>query len=341
MKLFTRILLVLLCAAMVLAAPFTLSSPTMLGDARWLLTEEDGSDWDAGARLLDFLMPAARAEEAAHELPYDFSAAPKPAASGYTDTGYQDETIQVEMETREENGVIWRIAYVTIASPSQLRITLAGDFNKNGVYTSTKTAKVQAMAEKSNAVVAINGDYFSDDQDKRCFEFRMGKTVNKKTPKPNRLKDILVIDTEGDFHTYVQSNGVKTDKKGNATIEGFDGEILHAFTFGPALVQQGNQLLMNSKYGYNPNGREPRAAIGQLGKLQYVLVVAEGRGESRGVTHQEIADFMYLLGCQEAYNLDGGGSAALYFNGDYYNDLAGSERAVSDIIYFATALPEA
>ena len=341
MKLFTRILLVLLCAAMVLAAPFTLSSPTMLGDARWRLTEEDDSDWDAGARLLDFLMPAARAEEAARELPYDFSAAPKPAASGYTDTGYQDETIQVEMETREENGVIWRIAYVTIASPSQLRITLAGDFNKNGVYTSTKTAKVQAMAEKSNAVVAINGDYFSDDQDKRCFEFRMGKTVNKKTPKPNRLKDILVIDTEGDFHTYVQSNGVKTDKKGNATIEGFDGEILHAFTFGPALVQQGNQLLMNSKYGYNPNGREPRAAIGQLGKLQYVLVVAEGRGESRGVTHQEIADFMYLLGCQEAYNLDGGGSVALYFNGDYYNDLAGSERAVSDIIYFATALPEA
>ena len=69
MKLFTRILLVLLCAAMVLAAPFTLSSPTMLGDARWLLTEDDGSDWDAGARLLDFLMPAARAEEAAHELP--------------------------------------------------------------------------------------------------------------------------------------------------------------------------------------------------------------------------------------------------------------------------------
>jgi len=348
MKLYVRILLAVLCALMVLSMPFAVSSPAMLGEAQWEATqEEDG--WEEG--LLRFLLPTAYAEEDAapvYTLPYDFSAAPAPRADGYTDEGYSDESITVTMETRHENNVIWRIAWVEIKDPSQLRITLAGDFNKKGVYTSTKTAKVKAMAQKSNAVVALNGDYFADDQVKRCFEFRMFQPVNSKVPKTNKTKDILIIDELGNFHTFIKSKGITVDKKAKLneklqdmiTAEGVEGKILHAFTFGPALVQQGEQLIMDKNYGYNPNGREPRTAIGQMGPLSYVMVVAEGRGDSVGVTHQELADFMFLLGCQEAYNLDGGGTAAMYYNGDYYNDLAGSERAVSDIIYFASAVTE-
>lgn len=348
MKLPVRIVLMALCAAILLLMPFVLSSPVMLGEAQWEATmalegEEEG--------LVRWLVPSAYAEdtqEAAYALPYDFSAAPAPKAEGFTETGYADETITVEMETREEDGVIWRIAWVDIKDPSQLRITLAGDFNKKGVYTSTKTAKVKAMAEKSNAIVALNGDYFADDQVKRCFELRMFQPVNSKVPKTNKTKDILIIDEFGDFHTFIKSQGITVGKKAklndslqeNITAEGVEGKILHAFTFGPALVQKGNQLIMDTDYGYNPNGREPRAAIGQMGPLSYVMVVAEGRGESVGVTHQELADFMFMLGCQEAYNLDGGGTAAMYYNGEYFNDLAGSERAVSDIIYFATAVTE-
>ena len=69
------------------------------------------------------------------------------------------------------------------------------------------------------------------------------------------------------------------------------------------------------------------------------MVIAEGRGESKGVTHQELADFMGGLDCQNAFNLDGGGSATMIFNGQYYNALGGSPRSMSDIIYFATAVP--
>ena len=347
MKLPVRIALMALCVAIVLLMPFVLSSPAMLGEAQWEATmalegEEEG--------LVRWLVPSAYAEDAApvHTLPYDFVPAPAPREDSFTETGYADETITVEMETREEDGVIWRIAWVDIKDPSQLRITLAGDFNKKGVYTSTKTAKVKAMAEKSNAIVALNGDYFADDQVKRCFEFRFFQPVNSKVPKTNKTKDILIIDEFGDFHTFIKSEGITVSKKAklneslqeNITAEGVEGRILHAFTFGPALVQKGNHLEVDTGYGYNPNGREPRSAIGQLGKLSYVMVIAEGRGESVGVTHQELADFMFLLGCQEAYNLDGGGTAAMYYNGEYFNDLAGSERAVSDIIYFATALTE-
>lgn len=341
MKLPVRIVLMVLCVAMILALPFTISSPSMVGEAQWEVM-------DAMEEGLLRLFPAACAEEN-FALPYDFTPGAVLNPAGFTEEGYQDESITVRMETREENNVIYRIAFVDIKDPSQLRITLAGDFNKKGIYTSTKTAKVKAMAEKSNAVVALNGDYFADDQVKRCFEIRMFQSVNSNALKTNKTKDILIIDENGNFHTFLKSQGITVGK--NATnskenlqdlieAEGVEGKILHAFTFGPALVKDGNHLEVDTGYGYNPNGREPRSAIGQMGPLSYVMVIAEGRGESVGVTHQELADFMFLLGCEEAYNLDGGGTAAMYYNGDYYNDLAGSERAVSDIIYFASAVTE-
>jgi len=157
----------------------------------------------------------------------------------------------------------------------------------------------------------------------------MGQKLRNKS---NKLRDILIIDEKGDFHTFIRSQGLD---------EFLDGEhtIVNAFTFGPALVKEGELLTTDPEYKYNPNGKEPRAAIGQLGKLSYVMVIAEGRGESVGVTHQGLADFMYSLGCMEAYNLDGGGSAAMVYNGEYYNDLSSSERSLSDMIYFASAVP--
>ncbi|MBR6810786.1 MAG: hypothetical protein IKM64_10945, partial [Clostridia bacterium] len=121
MKLPVRIALMALCVAIVLLMPFVLSSPAMLGEAQWEATmalegEEEG--------LVRWLVPSAYAEDAApvHTLPYDFAPAPAPREDGYTETGYADETITVEMETREEDGVIWRIAWVDIKDPSQLRV---------------------------------------------------------------------------------------------------------------------------------------------------------------------------------------------------------------------------
>ena len=44
---------------------------------------------------------------------------------------------------------------------------------------------------------------------------------------------------------------------------------------------------------------------------------------------------MVDLGCQVAYNLDGGGSSTMYFDGDVINRPQGTdnERGTSDILY--------
>ena len=318
MKNSIRWILAAVCALLVLSAAVAIPSPELIEDGLWE---------DEGAFLR--LFPSANAEEEAlvsRDLPRDFSGGMPPDPDGVSEDGYRDDSIEVKLSTIEENNVVWRVIDVRVGSPTQLRTATAGKLS------SSKTALPSRMAEAKNAVVAINGDYFSNDPQKTTFEYRMGEKVRAKT---NRKKDVLIIDENGDFHTYVNFPVLKL--LDDFYAEGH--EIVQAFTFGPVLVQDSLRLTMDSGYGYNPNGREPRAAIGQLGLLHYVLVVAEGRSEdSKGATHQELADFMYDLGCREAFNLDGGNSATLIFNGTYYMSYRTekNERAQSDIIYFAT-----
>ncbi len=70
-------------------------------------------------------------------------------------------------------------------------------------------------------------------------------------------------------------------------------------------------------------------------------MVVNGRTDaSEGVTLAEFADIMVEIDAQQAYNLDGGNSATLAFNGQVYNDKPQAERSVTDIIYFASAIGE-
>lgn len=327
MKKSIRSLLCVLLALMLLSLPLLVPSGSMLAEyqSRWL-----DWTWDSEA-LVKLLFPRALAEEApSYDLPLDFTPGMTPNPAGYTADGYQDDSISVRLETREEDGVIWRLAFVQVKSPSQLRTGIAGSS-----VSSSRVALVSSMADKYNAVIAISGDYYANDPAKTTFEYRMG---NKIRSKSNKKKDILIIDENGDFHLFVKSDKARMD-----AFNASGHTIVNAFTFGPALVSDGNPLTMDTGYGYNPTGREPRMAIGQLDTLSYVLALAEGRTEdSKGVTHQELADYMYDLGCLQAFNLDGGNTATMVFNGNYYQQkTVNSERAQSDFIYFATAVDPA
>ena len=326
MKLPVRILLSLLCAAMVLSSLFVVSSPSILEDALWEMQDElDSAAEESG--LVSLFVSAARAEETSEfSLPMDTSAGMKPDASLFTPDGYEDASIRVQMETREEDDVVWRIAWVEIASPTQLRTAYAGKTIKKDT-----TGLVTVMAKQHNAIVAINGDNYTNEKAKHSFIYRMGE---KRQDKLNKQKDILIIDENGDFHTFIKSVGADKFEKDTGH------KIVNAFMFGPALVQNGEVLTLDKEYNFNPNGREPRCAIGQLDTLSYVLVIANGRGNSGsdGATHKELAEFMASLGCQEAYNLDGGNSAIMVYNNEIYNYKA-RERDVADVIYFATAVP--
>jgi len=256
-------------------------------------------------------------------LPVDETPGYVPNPEAFTETGYEDESISVKMEIIEKDGVQFHVAHVTIQHPSQLRTALAGK------YGTTKTNKPSNIANKNNAVVAMNGDYYS----KRDYGLviRQGTFYRKKASK---VLDFLAIDENGDFHILP-----KTDA---AQLKELMAEhtIVNGFTFGPALVIDGAVQEMPEKYEFNIHRKEPRSAIGQVGKLSYVLVVADGRTDaSEGVKCADLAVFMKEdMQCTQAFALDGGGTATLVYNGEIYNHPKGGERSSSDIIYFATTV---
>ena len=153
----------------------------------------------------------------------------------------------------------------------------------------------------------------------------------------SRLMDVLVIDEDGDFHIL--------DRPVKGSIGGTVGgkRILQAFSFGPALVENGQAFTAfegEQKWiDMSANDRRQRMCICQTGPLSYRMVCCAGpfRGNS-GMTLREFADLVASLGVKTAYNLDGGDSTSLFFyKGRINNYGSTSQRKLRDIIYFASA----
>lgn len=262
---------------------------------------------------------------AENTLTMDFTPGYVAEESNYTEDGYQDETLTVTMERVWIGKAQYNVARVKIADASQLRIGLAAPFGKK------KTNKISTIARDNHAVVAIGGDYYGNEEG--GYVVRMGEVYRK---KPLKSRDMLVTDSKGNFHILKNSDAAQLKELMSA-----EDSIVNVFNFGPALVIDGELQTMPEKYNYNIDGMEPRCAIGQLGELEYLLVVVDGRDAdgSKGCTVAELAQFMYDQGCTQAYNLDGGNSALMYFHGENYSKKSvGAERSVSDIIYFSTGI---
>lgn len=278
------------------------------------------------AWLTCLLMGGAACAEVTTEispLPWDMSPGYEANPDDYSADGFYDASLRVEISTQRRADADFYIAHIKIKHASQLRTGVAS-------VLGGKTNKITAMAEGFHAVLAINGDYFSDRD--AGLVIRQGETLREKA---SPLYDMLLIDAQGNFHIVKRDNQEMLDFYLAGALD-----IRNVFSFGPALVVDGEKQEIPEKYSFAPHYKNPRAAIGQVGELEYVCVVVDGRSdESAGVTLETLADVMAQLGCTQAFNLDGGNSATLVLGGVIYNDKSpGNERSVSDIIYFATTV---
>ena len=115
--------------------------------------------------------------------------------------------------------------------------------------------------------------------------------------------------------------------------------MVNLLAFGPSLVENGQITVSSSSEVGQAMSSNPRTAIGIIDENHYIIVVSDGRtSESAGLSLYQLAEVMQSYGVQTAYNLDGGGSSTLYFNGQVINKPTTngniSERSVSDIVYF-------
>lgn len=248
-----------------------------------------------------------------------------PCVSQPYDYSYTDEERQIVVDVMGRNGVVCYVADVQIARPEQLRAVIARE-NGNG-----STQALSDIVAGQNAVLAINGDDYGTHRYGTII--RNGQLLRA----ADTTRNMLIVDQNGDFSVRIDRKNEKPKALG---AELMDKGTWQTLEFGPALVENGQACTFSKAFDListKPTRREPRTAIGQIGTLHYVVVVADGRqeGYSIGMTLPELQDLMLELGAQTALNLDGGGSAEMWFNGEVISrPSGGTERKITDIICF-------
>ena len=249
------------------------------------------------------------------------SAASSDTTASSSSTTYSDGNITVTLKEYRENDSTIYVADVQLTDSSYLKTALA-----QGSYGRNVTETTSEIAESVNAILAVNGDYYGAQE--KGYVIRNG-TLYRDTAIDNQ--EDLVIYEDGSFGIINESEVTAQE-----LIE--DGAV-QTLSFGPALVQNGTITVSENEEVGQAMASNPRTAIGIIDDNHYVFVVSDGRtSESAGLSLYELAAFMDSLGVKTAYNLDGGGSSTMYFNGSVVNNptTGGStskERSVSDIVY--------
>jgi exopolysaccharide biosynthesis protein len=247
-----------------------------------------------------------------------------------TGTSYTSGSSSINISTvttgSGDSTVTYYVADVVLDDATTLRSAFANDsFGENITETTS------AIAEDNNAVFAINGDYYG---------FRDTGIV---------IRNGVVFRDEGARQglAFYRDGTVKVYDETSTTAEQLvaDG-VWNTLSFGPSLLDNGQvaagieDVEVDTNFGnHSIQGEQPRTAVGVIDDNHLVFVVVDGRspGYSAGVTMTGLAEIMQGLGATTAYNIDGGGSSTMYFNGSLVNNPLGQnkERGTSDILYIA------
>lgn len=246
---------------------------------------------------------------------------------GTTMQYYRDDSILVITWKEVYDERCCTMAEIKVAHGSQFRRRLAEDS-----YSSSVQFYASEMAKASNAVVASNADFYA---------FRtLGVTVYQRQlfrAAPDRL-DTCFITSSGDM-LFARAGELTDAGQINRYVQ--ENDVLFSLSFGPVLVDNG-QLQYCASYPIGEiDTQYSRAGIGMLGDLHYLLMTVNHTDGRPRANVNQFGQYMYEKGCIKAYNLDGGQTSEIVMNGKPVNYIDfGAERTVSDIIYFASALPE-
>ena len=241
-----------------------------------------------------------------------------------TDTSYSDDNISITLTEKTVNNTQVYVADVTVSSAEYLKTALA-----NNTYGTNVTAKTSETAANNNAILAVNGDYYGANS--TGYVIRNG-VVYRDTVREDASNGDLAIYKDGSFKIIYEN-----EISANQLVE--DG-VVNLLAFGPALVEN-SEIVVDTKSEVGQSmASNPRTAIGIIDEKHYIIIVSDGRtSESQGLSLYEMAEVMKSYGVKTAYNLDGGGSSTMYFNGQVINKPTTngniSERAVSDIVYIS------
>ena len=243
---------------------------------------------------------------------------------------YLDETILALVWQNDEHGAVGTFAEVIIADASQLRRKLADD-----TFGTLQYYYPSDFAAQTNAVVAGSGDFYNSGRPDYGLYVYDGQLM-----RANLHDGQSCFFTENGDMLFIYEDRFESEEEAQHFLD--ENRIPFSLSFGPVLIDHGEDV---TPYDY-PLGEVrdtyARCAVGQLGERHYLLMTinCESPDHYVYVTLRQAADSMIAHGCQNAYTLDGGQTGSILIGGQLINPVQfGAEREMSDIFYFATALP--
>lgn len=226
---------------------------------------------------------------------------------------YQSDTLRVAINKVQENEITYYVADIWIKRIDVFQTAFAKDQYGQGIHE-----EPVKMAADNNAVVAVTGDYYGARA--KGVVIRNGELY-----RDTSLDDICVLFADGVMETYTRDEF--------SIDSAIERRAYQAWSFGPQLLSDGQPI---EEFSSTIKGKNPRCALGYYEPGHYCLVVVDGRqpGYSVGMTLTELSRVFYGLGCKSAYNLDGGQTAMMIFNGAPVNQAYKGGRQCSDIICF-------
>jgi len=233
---------------------------------------------------------------------------------------YLSDTSEIKIFELKELGYRGYIAKIKLFDPDVFKLSLAE--GQLGKLETTSDA-----AERTGAILAINGGGFGAGRVDGNLVSTMiggavvdGNHVKEFVPKTNEDIFFVGINRQGDL-----VGGVPKSFDEVKAMKPYQG-----VSFIPILIQNKEKIELPGAWA---SSKHPRTIIGQYANNDLIVIVVDGRqGEySTGITLERLQDKLLELGVIDAYNLDGGGSTAMYFKGQILNKPSdGNERPVAN-----------
>jgi len=233
-----------------------------------------------------------------------------------TENSYKSEDISLSIERVEKDGVTYFVADIYLRNIENFKSGFA-----NGQYGRGNSQSVVDILAANRGILGISGDYYG--MRAEGIVARNG-VLYRDTP----FRDVLVMYNDGSMQTFGKNEFDLAAQN--------EAGIYQIWAFGPMLLKDGQPM---ESFDSDVNPRNPRSSIGYYEPGHYCFVTVDGRqdGYSVGLTLKELSQLYADLGCKVAYNLDGGQTAVMAFNGSVVNQPYKGGRDTSDILFIAEA----
>ena len=242
---------------------------------------------------------------------------------------YLDETILVLVWQEVEARGVGTFSEIFVADGSQLRRKIAGDTPFDLHFETCSQ-----FARDTNAVLAVGGDFYH--HGRACGISVYRREICRFEPS---TCDTCYITADGDMLFSYRGQFASEDEARQFIA---DNDVLFSLVFGPVLIDNGTDVTPEDYPWGEIRDDYARSALGLLGRHHYLTMnINCGEGQYYYLaTLRQAADAMIRRGCIKAYTLDGGQTATTVFGGQLINPVQfGWEKEISDVIYFASALP--